>query len=79
MREIFCPNCGTKVATIGIGRRRTSLTVINVCDALRTYKSIVLASEKLDCSRGLIYKLLKTNGMAWDKKKRKVIKKWVAH
>ena len=63
MKIITCPHCGKVAATIGIGRAATSIIVTDICDALRLYRSTPAAAESLGCSRALIYKILKANGM----------------
>ena len=63
MKVITCPHCGKVAATIGIGRAATNITVTEICDALRLCRSVPAAAEKLGCSRGLVYKLLKANGL----------------
>lgn len=63
MKVITCPHCGKVAATIGIGRAATNIVVTDICDALRLHRSIPAAAESLGCSRGLIYKVLKANGM----------------
>ena len=63
MKEIRRPNCGGLVGNTRIGRAATNISVINICDALQSHRSIQLAAEKLGCSRGLIYKILKLNGL----------------
>jgi len=63
VKVIVCPHCGKVAATIGIGRAATSIIVTDICDALRLHRSIPAAAESLGCSRGLIYKVLKANGM----------------
>ena len=59
---IRCPNCGERVVLNGLGRRPLNLNVKNVCDALRDCHDIALAAERLGCSRGYIYKVLKKQG-----------------
>ncbi|MFC1956607.1 hypothetical protein ACFLWZ_08890 [Chloroflexota bacterium] len=39
------------------------MPVIKVYNALRLHRSIPAVAESLGCSRGLIYKILKANGM----------------
>ena len=63
MKVITCPHCGKVAATIGIGRVATNIVVTDICDALRLHCSIPAAAESLGCSRALIYKVLKANGM----------------
>ena len=59
---IRCLGCGEWVVVDGLGRRPLNLNVKNVCDALRDYHDITLAAERLGCSRGYIYKVLKKQG-----------------
>ncbi len=63
VKVITCPHCGRVAATIGIGRAATNIVVTDICDALQLHRSIPAAAEKLGCSRALIYKILKANGM----------------
>ncbi|MDP2919428.1 MAG: hypothetical protein Q8O43_04325 [Dehalococcoidia bacterium] len=63
MKVITCPHCGKVAATLGIGRAATNIVVTDICDALRLCRSVPLAAEKLGCSRGLVYKILKANGL----------------
>jgi len=63
MKIIICPHCGKVAATIGIGRTPTNITVTDICDALQLHRSVPAAAKRLGCSRALIYKILKTNGM----------------
>lgn len=63
MKTIICQHCGKVAATIGIGKVATSLTVTDICDALKSYKSVKLAAQNLKCSRALVYKILKANGL----------------
>ena len=63
---VTCPTCGGRV-NIGqankSGRKPLNMPVINICDALRDCHDIAMAAQKLGCSRGYIYKVLKENGM----------------
>jgi hypothetical protein len=63
VKVITCPHCGKVAATIGIGRAATTIKVTDICDALRIHRSIPVAAESLGCSRALVYKVLKANGM----------------
>ena len=63
MKVITCPHCGRVAATLSLGRSASNIGVIEVCDALRLCRSVPLAAEKLGCSRGLVYKVLKANGL----------------
>ncbi len=60
---VQCPHCGKSVVVNGLGRKAFNMPVIIVCDALKTHYSIQAAAKSLKCSRGLIYKVLKANGM----------------
>jgi excisionase family DNA binding protein len=64
MVEVTCPNCGVKIKVKGTGgRKRKSLNVIFICDALRNSSTVDEAADKLRCSRGYIYKVLKEHGL----------------
>ena len=63
MKVITCPHCGKVAATLGIGRAATNIVVTDICDALRLCRSVPSAAEKLGCSRALVYKALKANGL----------------
>jgi len=65
--KIKCPNCGELVVIHGFGRRPLNVSVIEVCDALRRCHSVKAAADELGCSRGYIYKVLKTAGLALQK------------
>lgn len=63
---MICPNCGTKVpvgVTNRLGRKPLDISVKNICDTLQDCRDIALAAEKLGCSRGYIYKVLKSEGL----------------
>jgi predicted transcriptional regulator len=51
------------VATLSLGRRATKITVIEVCDALLLHQNVSEAADRLGCSRALVYKILKSNGL----------------
>jgi hypothetical protein len=57
---VKCPHCGGKVVVNGFGRRPLNIPVIKVYDALQRHRSVTAAAEELGCSRGYIYKILKT-------------------
>ena len=59
---IRCPNCGERVVVNGLGRKPLNRSVKNVCDTLWDCHDITLAAERLGCSRGYIYKVLKEQG-----------------
>jgi len=63
MKVITCPHCGKVAATLGIGRAASNIAVTDICDALRLCRSVPAAAEKLGCSRALVYKILKANGL----------------
>lgn len=60
--EVQCPHCGKPVTVNGIGRKSLNIAVKKVCDALRNSRTVGQTAEKLDCSRGYIYQLLKEQG-----------------
>ncbi|MFC1861589.1 hypothetical protein ACFLYL_04905 [Chloroflexota bacterium] len=39
------------------------MPLINVYDALQLYRSVAATAKSLGCSRALIYKVLKANGL----------------
>ena len=62
---ITCPTCGTKVPIAKmnrLGRKPLNISVNNIYDTLQACHNIALAAEKLGCSRGYIYKVLKEQG-----------------
>lgn len=61
--KITCPNCGGTVQVNHLGRKSLNIHVKNVSDALQLYHSISDAAESLNCSRALIYKVLKDAGL----------------
>jgi hypothetical protein len=64
--ERTCGRCPERYGCLGgdrLGRPATQHTVTEVCDSIRLCRSVPAAAEKLGCSRGLIYKLLKINGL----------------
>ncbi len=60
---VQCPNCGESVVLKGLGRKRLNIPLKNICEALRTYRSIGTAAKQLNCSQGYIYNALKANGL----------------
>ena len=60
--KVQCPNCGETIA-VKFGRKAFNMPVTKVCDALQLYRSVPAVAEKLKCSRALVYKVLKTNGL----------------
>lgn len=63
---VQCPHCGESIAVHGLGRRALNLPVINVCDALKLHHNVLAAAKELGCSRGYIYKIVKTNGLVLE-------------
>lgn len=61
--KIECPNCGELVVIHGFGRKPLNIDVIKVCDALRRCQNVKAAADELGCSRGYIYKVLKSKGL----------------
>ena len=60
MTPARCPSCGCHLPG---GRPALSLTVTEVCDALRARRSVPLAAESLGCSRPFVYKVLREHGL----------------
>ena len=63
MKMVICPYCGKVAATLLLGRPASNVVVTEVCDVLRLCRSVPLTAEKLGCSRALIYKILKAEGL----------------
>jgi len=61
--KVVYQNCGKEVIVRGLGRKAFNMPVTKVCDALRLCLSVPAAAEKLKCSRTLIYKVLKAEGL----------------
>jgi hypothetical protein len=55
--------CGVTVEVKGIGRKRLGIPVKNVLDTIRNCVSTKEAADKLHCSTGYIFQILKANGM----------------
>mgnify|MGYP001040112672 CR=1 FL=1 len=60
---IQCPKCGEKVVVKGLGRKPLNITLKNVYECLRKYRSVAGAAQELGCSQGYIYGVLKDNGL----------------
>jgi hypothetical protein len=61
--KMECPYCHETIVISIAGRKPLGLPVTNVCDALRLHQTILAAANELGCSRGYIYKILKTHGL----------------
>ena len=60
---VQCPHCGKSVVVNGLGRKPLNIPLKNVCEALRTHRSVVEAANELSCSQGYIFAALKANGL----------------
>jgi hypothetical protein len=60
---IPCPHCGKSVVVNGLGRKPLNIPLKNVYEALRAHGSVATAADKLGCSQGYIFKVLKANGL----------------
>jgi hypothetical protein len=60
---IECPHCGKPVPVKGLGRKPLNIPLKNICEALRAYRSVAAAAEKLGCSQAYIFSSLKINGL----------------
>jgi hypothetical protein len=47
----------------GLGRKPLNIPLKNICEALQTHRSVVLAAQELNCSEGYIFNALKVNGL----------------
>jgi len=62
--EVTCQQCGAKIKVRGTGGRKPKdFPVIFVCDKLQATGSVKKAAEELGCSRGYVYKVLKSAGL----------------
>jgi AraC-like DNA-binding protein len=61
--KVTCPNCHRSFAIGGLGRKSLNLPVTIVCDSLKRTHSVSTTAELLGCSRALVYKILKRNGL----------------
>ena len=64
---ITCPNCGSKVPIAKmnrLGRKPLNIDVKNICDTLADSSTVGRAADLLGCSRGYIYKVLKSVGLS---------------
>ncbi|MFC1924064.1 hypothetical protein ACFLXA_01685 [Chloroflexota bacterium] len=62
-RYVICPKCQTQIPVHRLGRKPLNIPVKNICDTIREYRDVTRAAEKLGCSRGYIYKVLKENAL----------------
>ena len=60
---VQCPNCGETISVNGLGRKQLNIPLKNVCESLRTHRSVADAAQELSCSEGYIFKILKDNGL----------------
>ena len=60
---VQCPHCGKSVVVNGLGRKRLNIPLKLVCEALQTHRNVVAAAQKLNCSQGYIFNVLKGNGL----------------
>lgn len=58
-----CPNCGELITLGGLGRKRLNIPLKNICEALRSCKSVAAAAAELNCSQGYIFNALKAAGL----------------
>jgi len=56
---IQCPHCGERIVVNGLGRKRLDIPLKNICEALQSERSVASAAEKLHCSQGYIFNVLK--------------------
>jgi hypothetical protein len=60
---VHCPHCGKPVVVNGLGRRRLSIPLKNICESLNAHRDVAAAADELDCSEAYIYAVLKANGL----------------
>lgn len=61
--NVQCPHCGKPVQVSGLGRKRLDIPLQNICDALQSCRSVVVAAQELGCSPAYIFAALKKNGL----------------
>ncbi len=61
--KVQCPHCGKSVVVNDLGRKPLSIPLKNVCESLRTHRSVVAAANELNCSEAYIFAVLKANGL----------------
>jgi len=61
--KVQCPNCGETISVNGLGRKPLNIPLKNVCESLRTHRSVADAAQELSCSAGYVFKILKDNGL----------------
>jgi len=47
----------------GLGRKRLNIPLKNICEMLQSERSMASAAEKLHCSQGYIFNMLKLQGL----------------
>jgi transposase-like protein len=66
-QKVKCPKCGAIFPVKSpVGRKPLNIPVNKIYDALRDNPSIAAAANRLGCSRGYLYKVLKTEGERWN-------------
>ncbi|GAI55582.1 unnamed protein product [marine sediment metagenome] len=58
---VECPHCGKPVVVDGLGRKPLNIPLKNVCESLRSHRSMVAAAKELGCSEGYIFGVLKAS------------------
>lgn len=61
--KVLCPKCGNFVVVNGLGRPAAKYPVQNVLNAYQTLQNIGLVAEKLNLSRGTVWRILKSEGV----------------
>ena len=60
---VQCPHCGESISVNGLGRKPLNIPLKNICESLRTHRSVAAAAQDLGCSEGYIFKILNDNGL----------------
>jgi hypothetical protein len=60
---IKCSKRGEKMVVKGLGRKPLNIPLKNICECLKVCHSVEAAAQKLVCSQGYIFKVLKANGL----------------
>lgn len=61
--EVTCPGCGQIISVNGLGRRKGKYPVQNVLNAYEELQKIGPVAERLNLSKGTVWRILKSEGI----------------
>jgi hypothetical protein len=61
--KVVCQHCGQEIVVNGLGRKPLNIPLKNICEALQALGNVEAVAQKLECSPGYIFKVLKANGL----------------